>query len=578
MNSFLYCRFSKLVILLLFFIIFQVVKAQTLIPDVYNASGSTGRDTYSRIALDNEGNLYSIGIYSSNPYFNDIAATTYGSKNIVLSKSDPNGSILWAKTIGYGSSIYPITLTLKNEKLLIAGNYRGRLILIKDLEGTRDTLITNSYYNTFIAEFETDGSLIKKLNYQNNFEIVKIKYIDQNIIFCGNFESEIEFESEQPSNFNTIYSAGNSDLFIACLDSNFNFLWGKRAGGAYIDELYDMDVYNDEIYVTGSFVNTMNFNSPSSNNSNVLSAYGYGDIFVAKYDKYGNPHWFKRGGSSDDYNSSESGNGIFVNKHGVYIVGAGFIFSHFNGPEDTNFTINPFESFYPEYLSFIAHYSHSGTIKWVKELKNGIIFYAPIIHGTDYYIVVNENFKNIFTDYSSYYENSLNFYARGSFDQLLRLFDYNGNFITGAAFGCTPIETVYDILISNNQIYVAGSFSELLYFNDGQTAVSQIVSRGLEDIFIARYPFPDFIVDSSVVIPNYSLNLYPNPADKQITITNTIDQIGLNYFLYDIMGRIVFQGELSQIENIINISELNAGIYFVKIMTTKPKTIKFVKY
>jgi hypothetical protein len=72
--------------------------------------------------------------------------------------------------------------------------------------------------------------------------------------------------------------------------------------------------------------------------------------------------------------------------------------------------------------------------------------------------------------------------------------------------------------------------------------------------------------------------LFPNPADKQITITITSDLIGVKYFLYDIMGKLNNQGELVQNENIVNISDLNAGIYFVKIMTTKPKTFKFVKF
>lgn len=577
MNSKKLPRFLKFVFILPFFLFFLFSDAQTLLPDLTISSGSAGRDSYSRIALDNEGNLYSIGVYSSSPYFNDILATTYGSKNIVLSKYDSNGAFLWAKTIGYGTSIYPITLTLNNEKLLIAGNYRGKLIFIKDLEGTLDTLISNAYYNTFIAEFETDGTLRNSKNFNNIVEIVKIDYLDQNIVFCGTFNSNVEFDHKNPTDFNTIYSAGNSDLFIACLDPNFNFLWGKRAGGPSLDDLYDMDIYNDEIYVTGSFVNNMNFNTPSSANGNVLSAYGYGDIFIAKYDKYGNPQWIKRAGSSyDDNDVQETGTGIFVNKRGLYVIGSGFFQSHFNGPFDTTFMIYQAASFYNS-SQFLAHYAHNGSIKWVKELNNNYVFYPPLIHGTDYYIVVNENFRNSFTDYSSYYQDSINFYARGSFDQLLRLFDFNGNFITGAAFGCTPIETVYDILVSKNQIYLSGSFSELLYFNDGYTAVSQIVSRGLEDIFIARYPFPEFIQDT-IEIPDYSLKLFPNPADKQITITITTDQIGVKYFLYDVIGRIVTQGELSQNENTIDVSNLNAGIFLVKIMTTKPKTIKFIKY
>lgn len=582
MNSKKLPRFSKFVFILPFFLFFQEVKAQSLIPDMTISNGSTSYDDYIKIALDKEGNLYSVGSYSSNPYFNDTLLTTYSSNNIILSKFDKNGTFIWGKTIAYGTNIVPSDIILENGKITISGCFLSNLIFLKNNNTSRDTLKSNGHYDVFVAQFQSNGTLINKKSFGSTDEdiIVEMKLINQNIVITGTFNNYIEFDTFNPNDLSTLYSAGSRDIFLTCLDPNLNLIWTKRAGGNYQDFVEGMALYNDEIYLTGSFVNNMNFNTPSSGSGNVLSSYGYGDIFVAKYDKYGNPHWIKRAGSSfDEYNgeiSSEKGCDLFVNKHGVYVVGNGVPFCHFNGPIDTNFII--FNTYNYFNIRFLANYSHDGIIRWVKELKTVATYDLPSIHGTDNYIGINENFRINFSEYSIYYQDSISFIKRGSLDYVTRLFDFNGTFITGASLGSVNSESVTDILISKNQIYLSGSFSGLLYFNDGQTSVSQIVSSGSDDIFITRYPFPDFIVDSTVVIPNYSLNLYPNPAEKQITITNTTDQIGLKYFLYDMMGRIVFQGELSKNENIINISELNAGVYFVKIMSTKPKTIKFIKY
>ena len=345
-----------------------------------------------------------------------------------------------------------------------------------------------------------------------------------------------------------------------------------------------MKIFNGDIYITGSFISNMNFNSPSSVNSNLLSAYGSGDIFVAKFDQYGNPIWFKRGGSSyvdfNENSSFEKGTDLFVNKNGVYVVGTAKEYAHFNGPLDTNFMIFKNYDFWDDYSGyFVAHYDLNGGIQYVKELNiKPSILNITLIDGTDQYYSICGQLNQEIKEYSVYYQDTLSFNPTQAYEIITRLYDYQGNFITGAKCGGIKQDYINDIQLYNNNIYITGTFNETMNFYDGETAVSHLVSKGANDIFIARYPFPDFIVDSTVVIPNYCLNLYPNPADKQITITITTDQIGVKYYLYDVIGRIVTQGELSQNENTIDVSNLNAGIFLVKIMTSKPKTMKFIKY
>ena len=582
MKSFIYSKSIKLLLVIPFLFISLVSNAQILNPNLILSSGGTGDDDTPKITYDNEGNSYCVAVYEEAPFFNHILVPTFGSDNIILSKYNSEGTFMWGKTIAYGYLIGLNSLSWTNGKLLMSGFFRNSLAFRLTQNEIPDTLeYSGFYYDPFIAEFDDDGTLLNKMSfdYKTVNEITGIKYFGPNILIFGYFEDTLQFNKENPNSSNTITSAGESDIFVACLDPNFNLVWAKRMGGPSYDNIYGIDIYKDDIYITGSFVNQIDFNTPSSGSSNVLTSYGHGDIFIAKLDKYGNPKWFKRAGSSSDENyigeSSETGCDIFVNKHGVYLIGAAYNQAHFNGPQDPDFTI--FNTSTNSLKHFLALYSHKGSIQWVKELQTEIVFFPPVIHGTDDYIVINESFRDNLTLYSTYYQDSIRFIPKGYFDHLTRIFDYNGNFVSGASLGSSSNDYVYDLYTSDNQIYVTGSFKDVCYFNNELYPQSFVVSNGSYDIFIARYDVPNFIFDPGET-ENYVLKLFPNPAQTQITITNSSEQIGLKYVLYDITGKNIFQGELTQNTNFINVSDLKQGIYFVEVLTNKPTTLKFVKY
>lgn len=585
-NSFIKsCNYVKTLILLLiipFLFISLDSQAQILNPNLILSSGGTGDDDTPKITHDDEGNTYCIAVYEEAPFFNHILVPTFGSDNVILSKYNSEGTFLWGKTIVYGYLIGINSLSWENGKLIMSGFFRNNLVFRLTQNEIPDTLeYSGVFYDPFIAEFNEDGTLLNKLSfdYKTVNVITGIKYIGSNVLICGTFEDTLCFNKENPNWFNTITSAGETDIFVACLGPDFNLVWAKRMGGPSYDNLYGFDIYHDNIYLTGSFVNQMDFNTPSSESNNVLTAYGYGDIFIAKMDKYGNPKWFKRAGSSSDENyvgeSSESGCDLFVNKHGVYLIGAAYNQAHFNGPQDPDYTIN--NTFTNSLKHFLALYSHKGSIQWVKELHTEIVFFPPVIHGTDDYIVINESFRDNLSLYSTYYQDSIRFIAKGYFDHLTRIFDYNGNFVSGASLGSSSNDYVYDLYTSDNQIYVTGSYKDVCHFNDELYPQAYIVSNGSYDIFIARYDVPNFIFDPGET-ENYVLKLFPNPAQTQITITNSSEQIGLKYVLYDITGKNIFQGELTQNTNYIDISDLKQGFYLVEVLTNKPTTLKFIKY
>ena len=71
---------------------------------------------------------------------------------------------------------------------------------------------------------------------------------DGNTYVTGRFEGTAQFGSS-PS----IVSIGNADGFVAKLSSNGDWIWATRMGGADYDVVRDVSVLNSSVYITGAF-------------------------------------------------------------------------------------------------------------------------------------------------------------------------------------------------------------------------------------------------------------------------------------------------------------------------------------
>lgn len=110
-----------------------------------------------------------------------------------------------------------------------------------------------------------------------------------------------------------LVSQGNSDIFVAKLDPNGNWLWARRAGGLEDDSSFDIAIDNiGNSYITGSFQSVAAFGL------NALISSGSRDIFVAKLDPEGNWLMSNRAGGTD----YDEGIGITTDNNGnCYITG-----------------------------------------------------------------------------------------------------------------------------------------------------------------------------------------------------------------------------------------------------------------
>jgi hypothetical protein len=92
--------------------------------------------------------------------------------------------------------------------------------------------------------------------------------------------------------------------------------------------------------------------------------------------------------------------------------------------------------------------------------------------------------------------------------------------------------------------------------------------------YTANYiTFTSGITDYAV---NNNLLLYPNPANDNITIELTLPDTKQKNVIYvsDILGNLILQQPVQQAKTTINISDLSAGIYFIKVNTKNGIIIK----
>ena len=146
-----------------------------------------------------------------------------------------------------------------------------------------------------------------------------------------------------------------------------------------------------------------------------------------------------------------------------------------------------------------------------------------------------------------------------------RHFDCNGNEATGLI--------IDNILLANTSINGVGIQNAILpagtyyFLIEGELSTEYTV-----DIRLAS----DVEDDDAIEEINTTFIIYPNPVNDRLyietqTLTQTVE-------VYDIFGSLQQQSAVSGQQSAIDVSDLNSGIYFVKVMTENGEIVKkFVK-
>ncbi len=270
----------------------------------------------------------------------------------------------------------------------------------------------------------------------------------------------------------SLTSRGSKDIFVAKLNSSGNWLWAKSAGSTSSDDSYNINIDNNNqnIVITGYFSSTATFGS-----INLISA-GSRDPFIAKLDTAGSWQWAKRIGSS---NSEEITTSYIDNNNDIYV----------GGFYSKSFLIDTANLTTPNGKDvFLAKMNSNGLWQWVRTFngQNDDLIYS--ITGDDNYIFISGGFEKNLSS-GSYTINS-NGVRNGYFAKMNK----NGNIqYLNPIYGSTNIDAL-SIAIYDKKPAIVGVFYDKMYLTS-----DTIVSKGESDIFFIR-------VDSLGNYNNYKIN------------------------------------------------------------------------
>jgi len=264
----------------------------------------------------------------------------------------------------------------------------------------------------------------------------------------------------------TALSDDDSDIFIAKLDAQGNFLWAKRAGAMYYDDrgqAIEVDA-DGNCYVTGYFWDTADFGDIT------LTSVGGEDTFVAKLNTDGDFIWAVNAGGQDSYYH-------YAKPQGIAIDGAGntYITGFFN--QEISFGDITLTTTSNQFDAFIAKLDAEGNFVWVKQSAGN-----QVENGR---AIATDGLGNVYV--SGYYRETCTFgnltvEANGEWDIYIVKLDTNGNFAWLKTGGGNTTESIGGLDVdSQGNAYIVGHFEDAINFGS-----LNMTASGNSDVFIAK--------------------------------------------------------------------------------------------
>jgi hypothetical protein len=247
--------------------------------------GQSSNDRGTSITTDAWGNIYSTGYFEGTIDFDPGPATynlTAAAADVYVLKLDPSGNFIWAKQFGSTQVDGGKAIAADNQgNIYTAGVFQGTVDFDPGT-GTFNLTDNGGAYDGFISKLDTGGNFIwaKQLG-TTYFAGVNALALDNpgNIYATGIFSNTCNFDTIV-SNI-SLTSFGVEDVFISKLDSAGNFEWAEQVGGPSID--YGLSVGVDglgNVYAAGEFQTTADFD-PGSGVYNLTSS-AVNDLFIMK--------------------------------------------------------------------------------------------------------------------------------------------------------------------------------------------------------------------------------------------------------------------------------------------------------
>lgn len=264
------------------------------------SAGGTSSDQSNSIAIDDSGNVFVTGYFTSPSItFGTTTLTmSFGSFKIFTVKYDPNGNVLWAKSSDGTNSEDAWGLGIASDlsgNVFVSGWFNAPSIIFGS-----DTLINSGNFDVLTLKYDPNGNVLWAKN-----AVGSGPDMGQSITTDGSGNAFVTGNFASPSftfGSTTVTHVAGLDIFTVKYDPSGNALWAKSAGGAYGEEGLGIATDgNNNVYVTGYFYGySITFGPSTLTNADISGITD--ELFLLKYDDSGNPLCAKgAAGIDNDY-------------------------------------------------------------------------------------------------------------------------------------------------------------------------------------------------------------------------------------------------------------------------------------
>jgi hypothetical protein len=296
-----------------------------------------------------------------------------------------------------------------------------------------------------------------------------------NVYTAGFFQGTADMDPSSATL--NLSSSGSDDIFISKLDASGNLLWAKKFGASGSDKGNSIGIdATGNVYVTGWFNGTVDFDPSASATFNLISAGGT-DAFLVKLDGTGNFVWAKQFGST----GGDNGRGIAVDASGNSYTTGNFSGTVDFDPSAATFTIASAGAA----DVFISKLDATGNLVWAKTLggtTDDVGFSVDLDASGN--VFINGQFTG--TSDMDPGASVANLVSGGATDIFVCKLDGTGNYIWGKDVMSSPSDDwATAIKVNSGNVYVTGQFPGTADA-DPSAATFTMTSNGGYDAFISK--------------------------------------------------------------------------------------------
>lgn len=528
--------------------------------------GSNLDEQGEAIATDSFGNVYVAGQFRTTLDFDPgpsiFNMTPTAIINVFILKLDINGNFLWAKQIAGSNNVIHDLCIDKSNNVYLTGRYSGSID--SDPSNNTFTLQSMGLDDAYLIKLDVDGNFVWANSIGGGgFDVSQSVCTDNmnNVVVGGSFENTVDFDPGLGST--SLSSAGLRDFFVLQLDSSGLFNWVRTSGGNAFDHLIGLDVdTSGNIYSTGFFEGTVNFNSGTNNS--ILTSNGNKDVFLEKIMNDGSFSWVKSVGGSEQ----DEGLSVAVNSFDeIFLTGR---FKSFDCDFDPSPDVLQFSSFGGDDI-FVQRYDNSGVMHST---------YAIGDVGSQWGISLTDS-ENGEMYLTGFFIGSCDFSPQSTSNYLTS--NGNSDIFIQKIYSCELDTTITALGLDLHSNESNGSY-QWLDCNNGFAPISNATSQSFTPSSNGEYAVEitqNSCIDTSMCysVSNIGINelwkktfsIYPNPTTNNQTLEiKNVPKNKVTIHLYDFSGKLITQISTEELDQdnlkiTLPTASLTDGVYVYQI-------------